>query len=257
VSGVSSRGWAVFCLLGIALWIGATVLVAVLNDDPTDARPVLLAFATGAALFFGTTFGVAWWQTRARADPELDALLEELALSPGAGGGRAAAIGAMRAVARGYLLLGALVTALGLAAIVQEGLEVGSPRATLYAMVGIVVLWALAVPVVVRLANTASTAVLGPLGLARSGAALVGERHGREVRIELTGSGSVTRVGVDASVPKLADERILAYSGRGSEATWAGVRVESEGGRITVRRAGQRGPAWLWDLWLAERMAAG
>jgi hypothetical protein len=33
VSGASSRGWAAFCLLGIALWIGATVLVAVVDDE--------------------------------------------------------------------------------------------------------------------------------------------------------------------------------------------------------------------------------
>jgi hypothetical protein len=59
VSGASGRGWVAFCLLWIALWIGATVLVAVVDDDPSDGRPVLLAFATGAALFFGTMSGVA------------------------------------------------------------------------------------------------------------------------------------------------------------------------------------------------------
>jgi hypothetical protein len=224
VSGASSRGWAAFCLLGIALWIGATILVAVVNDDPSDGRPVLLAFATGAALFFGTMFGAAWWQTRARADPELDALLGELALSPGAGGGRAPAVGAMRAVARAYLLLGALVTALGLAAIVQEGLEVGNPRSTLYVMVGIVVTWAAAVPFVVRRANSASSAVLAPLGLTQNGTTLSGERHGPEVTISLTATGSTTR-------------------------------VESASGPITIRRDGHGGPGWLRDLRLAERLA--
>jgi hypothetical protein len=255
MAGSGSRWWGFFCLVGIAAWVGATVLAAVLNDDPSDGRPVVLTFAAGAALFFGIVFGVGLWQTRPRADPELDALLSELALEPTAG--RTAAIGAMRVVARAYLVLGALVTALGLAAIVQEGLGVGSPKATLWVLVGIVVVWALAVPAALRLANSASAAVLGPLGLARSGAALVGERHGRPVRIELTGKGSVTRLDAAAKAPELAEAEILAYAGRGEAETWEGVRVEPGEDRITVRRHGGRGPAWLWDLWLAERLAAG
>jgi hypothetical protein len=257
MAGSGSRRWAAFCLIGIAAWVGVTVLVAVLNDDPSDGRPVVLAFAGGAAVFFGIVFGVGLWQTRPRADPELDALLGELALEPDAAAGRTAAIGAMRVVARAYLVLGALVTALGLAAIVQEGLGVGSPKATLFVLVGIVVVWALAVPAVLRLANSASAAVLEPLGLARSGAALVGERHGRPVRIELTGKGSVTRLDAPAKAPELAGDEILAYAGRGDAATWEGVRVEPGADRITIRRAGLRGPAWLWDVWLAERLIEG
>ena len=68
-----SRGWAAFCLIGIALWIGVTVLVAVLNDDPSDGGPVLLAFAGGGAAFFAAVFGVAWWQTRPQALASLPA----------------------------------------------------------------------------------------------------------------------------------------------------------------------------------------
>ena len=41
--------------------------------------------------------------------------------------GSARAIGGMRRIARAYIALGALVTALGLAAIVQEGLERRQP----------------------------------------------------------------------------------------------------------------------------------
>ena len=128
MSRSANRGWAAFCIVGIALWIGLTVLVAVLNDDPSDGTPVLLTFAGGGAAFFAAVFGVAWWQTRPRSDPELDALLAELSLDPTASPGSAAAIGGMRRTARAYIALGALVTALGLAAIVQEGLEVGSAR---------------------------------------------------------------------------------------------------------------------------------
>ena len=51
------RGWTAACLAGIALWIGVTVLVTVLNDDPSDGTPTLLAFAAGGAVFFGAVFG--------------------------------------------------------------------------------------------------------------------------------------------------------------------------------------------------------
>jgi hypothetical protein len=255
VSMPGSRGWGAFCVIGIAAWVGATVLAGVLNDDPSDGRPVLLTFAAGGAIFFGIVFGVALWQTRTQDDPELDALLEELALEPVAGGGRAAAIGGMRRVARAYILLGIIVTFLGLAAIVQEGLEFGSPRGTLYAMVAIVVAWAAAVPLVIRYANRASAAVLGPLGLEQVGATLSGERHGRQVSISLTPKGSTTRVEGAGDIAPLAGDAILAWAGRGNSATWDGASVDSRDGRITVRRSGQRGPAWLWDLWLAERLA--
>jgi hypothetical protein len=253
----ASRGWAVFCLVGIAAWVGATVLAGLINDDPSDGRPVVLTFAAGAALFFGAVFGVAWWQTRPRTDPELDALLAELAFDPGGTPGQASAIGAMRRAARAYIVLGFVVTLLGLAAILQEGLEVGSAKTTLYVLIAIVVAWALAVPAVLRFANSASASVLGPLGLAQSGATLVGERHGREVRIELTAHGSVTRVAGSAGPPAMEGEEILAYAGRGDETTWEGVRVEPEADRLTIRRRGHRGPAWLWDVWLAERLIEG
>lgn len=256
----ASRRWAAFTLIGIAAWVGTTVLVAVLNDDPADGRPVLLAFAGGAAAFFGIVFGVSLWQTRPRHDPELDAILGELSLEPDTAAGNSRAIGGMRRVARVYIVLGALVTALGLAAILEEGYGVGSPRATLYAMVGIVVCWALAVPAVLRYADSASRSVLGPLGLAQSGAGITGERHGSEVGISLTAKGSVTRLRGDregrGEVPELAGEQLRAFAGRGDASVWDGVRVEANGSEIVVRRDGQSGASWLWDLWLAERIAA-
>ncbi len=249
-----SRAWAAFCLIGIALWIGATVAVAVINDDPSDGRPVVLTFAAGGAAFFGIVFAVAWWQTRPRTNPELDALVAELSLQPQMAPRSARAIGGMRRVARAYIALGALVTALGLAAIVQEGLEAGDPRTTLYAMVGIVVVWAAAVPFVIRRANAASRAVLTPLGLSQNGATLSGERYGRSVSVSIGPKGSVTRLKDAAEPPPLADDEIAAYAGRGE---WEGVTVGYEREAITVRRSGHEGASWLWDLWLAERLAAG
>ena len=94
-----SRGWAAFTLVGLALWIGATVVATVVNDDAADPRPIVLTFAAGGAVFFGAIFGVALWQTRPRTDPELDALLTELAVEPAATRLRASLIGTMRRVA--------------------------------------------------------------------------------------------------------------------------------------------------------------
>jgi hypothetical protein len=160
----------------------------------------------------------------------------------------------MRRVARAYIVLGIVVTGLGLLAIAQEGGEQGSGATTLWAMVGIVVLWALAIPFVIRFANRASASILAPLGLVQRGATLAGERHGRSVRIEITSAGSVTRLGA-AGDAALRDDEILAFAGRGGADTWRGVSAESDGATIVVRRSGHRGASWLWDLWLAERLA--
>jgi hypothetical protein len=199
------------------------VAAGLIADDPSDPRPTLLAFASGGALFFGAMFAGAWWQTRPRPHPELDALLAELSVSPATGG--TAALAVMGRVARAYIALGAIVTALGLVAIVQEGLGFGNPRLTLGVMVAIVVVWAMAVPWVLGRAREASAAVLGPLGLAQEGATIEGERHGRRVRIDLTASGSTTN-------------------------------VESGGEWIVIRRADNQGASWLWDLQRAERQAS-
>ena len=257
MSGPASRGWAAFSLAGIALWVGVTVLVAVLNDDASDGTPVALAFAGGGAAFFGAMFGIAWWQTRPQSDPELDALIAELSLDPAATPGGARAIGGMRRTARAYIALGVVVTALGLAAIVQEGLGVGDPRATLIAAVVIVVAWAAAVPLVLRRAREASEAVLGPLGLEQRGAAIAGERHGRRVSVALSARGSVVRVASDRQPEPLHDaEAIAGYAGRGEVGTWEGVDVGWERNAVTVRRGSTGGAHWLWDLWLAEKLAS-
>ena len=59
-------------------------------------------------------FGYGLWRTRPRSDPELDLLMDELAIEPRTSGGTAVEIDAMRRMARVYLALGAVITALGL-----------------------------------------------------------------------------------------------------------------------------------------------
>lgn len=189
------RGWTALSLGGIALWIGVTVLVTMLNDDASDGTPTLVAFAAGGAVFFGAVFGYALWRTRPSRDPELDLLLDELAIEPRTSASTAVEIGAMRRVARVYLVLGAVVTALGLLAILEAGLGFGSVEATITAIVAITVVWALAIPFVLRRARDASVAVLAPLGLEQHGAEITGERHGRRVTVRFTGRESVTKVG--------------------------------------------------------------
>ncbi len=245
----------VFCLVGIGGWVGATVVAAVVNDDPSDPAPVLLTFAGGGALFFGAIFGFGLWQTRPRSDPQLDLLLAELAIEPGGQGGGARAIGGMRRLARAYLLLGALVTALGLVAIVQTALDVGSPVATVYALVAITVFWALAVPLALRYANSASAATLGPLGLIQRGTVLAGERHGRGVRVEITSKGSTTSVDSERRLEPLSGPALAAAAERGDPAVWATAEASGDGERITVRREGHGGASWLWDVWAAEKLA--
>ena len=125
------RGWTAFSLIGIALWIGGTVLAGVLSDDPTDPGPTLTAFAVGGTLFFAVMFGAALreqlrWQG---TDPKRRFY---------------------RRVAIGYSLAGAVVTGLGFAAIWQQALGGGDPRVFIYPLVGIVVVWAIAALAILR-----------------------------------------------------------------------------------------------------------
>jgi membrane protein DedA with SNARE-associated domain len=119
----SRRAWTAFSVIGIALWIGITVLVGVVADDPTDPKPTLIAFIGGGAVFFGLMFGFA--------------LVEQLrwsAKTPESRFGRRVAIG--------YTLAGITVTALGLAGMWAGGVEDVDSRLFYYPLVAIVVLWA-------------------------------------------------------------------------------------------------------------------
>ena len=189
------RGWTALSLLGIALWIGVTVLVTVVNDDASDGTPTLVAFAAGGAVFFGAIFGYGLWRTRPRSDPELELLMDELAIEPRTSGGTAVEIDAMRRMARVYLALGAVITALGFLAVLEQGLGFGSVGATIAVIIAITVAWALAIPFVLGRARDASVAMLAPLGLEQHGAEITGERHGRRVTVRFTGRETVTTVG--------------------------------------------------------------
>lgn len=125
------RGWIWFSAIGLPLWIGATVLASVTNDDPSDPTPTLVTFVVGGALFFGLMFGGALWQQlRWRADTG------------------EARFG--RGVAIGYSITGAVVTALGLAAIWKAGIQGENAAIFIVPLVAIVVVWAVAAVLLVR-----------------------------------------------------------------------------------------------------------
>jgi hypothetical protein len=120
----SRRAWTAFSLIGIGLWIGVTIAVTVINDDPSDGKPTMIAFITGAAVFFSLMFGIA--------------LVQQVRWSANTPEQRFG-----RRVAIGYTLAGIVVTALGLAAIWAGGEDGSSDaRLFLYPMIGIVVVWA-------------------------------------------------------------------------------------------------------------------
>lgn len=125
------RGWTAFSLIGIAVWIGGTVLVGVLSNDPTDPGPTLTAFAVGGTLFFTAVFGAALWQQlRWRGTDPKRRFYKRVAI--------------------GCSLTGIVVTGLGLAAIWQQALGGGDPRVFIYPLVGIVVVWAVAALAILR-----------------------------------------------------------------------------------------------------------
>jgi hypothetical protein len=98
---------------------------------------------------------------------------------------------------------------------------------------------------------------------------LSGQRHGRAVEVRLEGSRSETRVAalassyelkgnrqrvraegpVPASVQRVLDEL-------GASPRWTGMKLEAgpDGISVTRRSSGER--EWLYDLWLAERLAS-
>lgn len=114
-----------FSAIGIPLWVGTMVLVGVINDDPADPTPTLVAFIAGGVLFFGAMFGAALWQQlRARAESD-DARFG-------------------KRVAVGYSITGAVVTGLGLAAVWRAGIQGEDAAIFIVPLVAIVVAWAVA-----------------------------------------------------------------------------------------------------------------
>lgn len=125
------RGWILFSAIGIPLWIGVMVLVGVLNDDPSDPGPTLVAFIGGGVIFFGLMFGAALWQQlRMRADSD------EARFGKG--------------VAVGYSITGAVVTGLGLAAVWRAGIQGENAGIFIGPLVAIVIVWAVVAVLLVR-----------------------------------------------------------------------------------------------------------
>jgi hypothetical protein len=95
---------------------------------------------------------------------------------------------------------------------------------------------------------------------------LRGERHGREVTVTIAGGRTETHVAAPIAPVRLkgyrqrvrvdgADPAVEALvAGIPASARWTGMRLEAGQDGITVRRSGTS-EAWLFDLWLAERLA--
>ncbi len=96
---------------------------------------------------------------------------------------------------------------------------------------------------------------------------MTGERHGHKV--DVSQESGLSEVTVHASVPEFESRakggRFAAANGSNAAAVlsslgasdrWNGVRVHGGPNGIVVDRKGDPG-AWLCDLWLAERIAAG
>jgi hypothetical protein len=125
------RRWTAFTVVGLTLWIGSIVLVGFLVDDPTDPGPTLTAFVVGGVLFFGLMFGAALTQQlRARAESG------EARFGKG--------------VAVGYSITGAVVTALGLAAVWRGGIQGEDVGIFIVPLVAIVIVWAVAAVLILR-----------------------------------------------------------------------------------------------------------
>ncbi len=223
----ASARWAIGSLLGIAAWVGAVLIVAITNTDPRNPLPIVLTFAGGAALFFGVVFGIALWQTRRRPSADLDELLGALTLDGRTPPTSATTLVGGRQTVRVYLVLGIVVTALGLAAIVLGVLGSTMTGVAVGVLVATLLVWAAAVPTVLRNRRADAAALLEPLGLAERAGVLSGIRHGRRVSVTFSGRG--TRVRVTPSV----------------------------GEPVVVERVGHTDGGWLLDLLEAEQRAEG
>jgi hypothetical protein len=98
---------------------------------------------------------------------------------------------------------------------------------------------------------------------------LGGKRHGREVEVSIDGADSYTQVA--GSYPQFElrgkSQRLIAQGAVPAAARqvleplkaspyWTGVKVQSGSDGIRVQRKATVERRWLYDLWLAERLAA-
>lgn len=268
--GSSGAGWAVFSLVGVAGWIGATVVAAVNAEDPSDPEPILRTFALAGGVFFGLILGAAALQVRRSGSRVNERLYRRLALGEVPPRVLRAAVRGARRVGYVYLLFAAMTTFLALAAI---GLGPDGPTAALYYAAGVLVLgWLVYMVYALSRSYQGSNDVLAPLGLAiatlptwvpTSGGGVLagalsfsGERHGRAVAIAQRTRTALTTVQGEFAKRKLTSpDSMAAVTG---EPARFYRRVEAKVGRdgVSVRRSGNSAGRYMFhDLLLAECLA--
>jgi hypothetical protein len=272
-AGSGARWWTACSVIGIALWIGATVWRATQLEPGDDPTPILRTFAIGGGVFFGLMFGAAALQVVVTRRRSTSALYHRLALEP-------VAPDALRHATRGtarlafvYFGFGAVVTGLTLVGIGSG--DDRNMRLMMTIAIALVVVWAVVALVVLRRLPTLGAGVFDPLGLRLVGVptydtsllagtttmhgamTYAGIRHGRAVSISQATGGSTTTVegrfrfdGAPAS-PQ-------AFAGATGEppTAWRGVTVEVGPDEVSITRRGNgAGAAMLQDLALAEAIA--
>lgn len=268
----SGLAWTAGSLVGIAAWLGATVLAAATNPDPSDPAPILRTFAVGGGIFIGIVLVAAGLDARRRAARVSTSLYARLVVGDLPPGAVRAAIRGARSGLSAYLVLTGLTTGLMLAAV---GLGQDGPTALLlYVALGLVVVW---LGVMVRSlahAYRAADGVLAPLGLALTALpswapallgsprtlhgplGIGGERHGRAVSILQRPAMAVTVV--EGRFARSTMSSAAAMSALTGEPPRFFRRVEAEVGprQVTVRRTGNgAGRHMFHDLLLAEALA--
>jgi hypothetical protein len=162
-----SARWTAGTLLGLAAWIGATVLVAATGEDPSDATPILRTFALGGGLFFAAVLTAAAWEIRSWHAGATTRLYRRLALRDVPARTIRAAVRRTTGTAYVYLLFAGVTTGLLLAAV--AGGESGPYRVLFATGFGLVLVWA-GYSVFARVRTTGATGdLLAPLGLAVTG----------------------------------------------------------------------------------------
>ena len=267
-----SARWTAGTLLGLAAWIGATVLVAATGDDPSDATPILRTFAFGGGLFFAAVLTAAAWEIRSWHTGATTRLYRRLALRDVPARTIRAAVRRTTGTAYVYLLFAGVTTGLLLAAV--AGGESGPYRVLLATGFGLVLVW-VGYSVFARVRTTGATGdLLAPLGLAVTGVPtwrargyggggdlaggfkLSGERHGRLVSVDLTPGAARTTIEGAFAPRSLTSATTMASMTGEPVRCWRRVEARTGEGGVRIHRKGNGAGRWyLHDLLLAERLA--
>jgi hypothetical protein len=265
----TSARWTVLTLLGIGLWLAATVYTAATLADPSDPAPVLGTFAIGGGLFIALVLVGAGWDLRRNRRAVSSRLYRRLAV-------REVSERAARAVARrtsgtvpvhlafAGISSGLMFTVIGLG-------EDGPYRELFLAMGGLLLVWLGFSGWALRRAFGVAGDLLAPLGLAVTGVPawsaagggrlvgeirLAGERAGRPVSVRQGTRAAVTEIRGrfrDRSVT--SPTTIASLTGEPARC-WRRVVARVGAGAVVVRRTGNGAGRWyLFDLLLAERLA--